>query len=271
MKLVELGDALRDRREVHVWLVELAASAASVAACYRSLSADEKERVSRFRFEHLKTAFTLSRGILRVLLGSYLGIHPDQVRFAYAPRGKPRLASPGAPLEFNLAHSGKFAAYAFAAGCEIGVDIEEVRPLPDQQSIVRQFFSREECEEWLRLDPAARDEAFFLCWTRKEAYIKAVGEGLSMPLDSFRVSLRPGARAELIDAAGDPAAASRWRLRSLAPADGYVGALAVPDRTRRLHVLPGLTADAVLKLASCERGLHDFCESSLSPRSINLP
>src|ERR1035441_10265765 len=139
---MELRDTLPLQREVHVWFVELAASATSVEACFRSLSADERERASQFRFEHLKTAFTLSRGILRVLLGRYLAIEPDRVRFAYGDRGKPRLAFPEAPLEFNLAHSGRFATYAFAIGCELGVDIEEVRPVPDQENIVRRFFSK---------------------------------------------------------------------------------------------------------------------------------
>ena len=184
---------LPDQREVHVWFVELAAAAASVEACSRNLCPKERERASRFRFEHLKAAFTLSRGILRVLLGRYLATEPDRVRFAYGPRGKPRLAFPETALEFNLAHSGRFAAYAFAVGCELGVDIEEVRQGGDQESFMRaEFFSREEREEWLGLDPSQRAEAFFRCWTRKEAYIKALGDGLSMPLDSFQVSLQAG-------------------------------------------------------------------------------
>lgn len=246
---MELRDTLPDRREVHVWFVELAANAPSVDACSCSLSADERERASRFRFEHLQTAFTLSRGILRVLLGRYLALEPGRVRFAYGPRGKPRLASPETALEFNLAHSGRLATYAFAVGCELGVDIEEVRPVCDQESIVRRFFSSEECEEWLALDPSQRDEAFFRCWTRKESYIKALGDGLSMPLGGFRVSLRPGVPASLIHAAGDPAAASQWSLYSLTPADGYVGALALPERSRTVRVLPRLAAAAALELA----------------------
>jgi 4'-phosphopantetheinyl transferase len=246
---VEFRDTLPDEREVHLWFVELTASPASIEECYRSLSADEIDRASRFRFEHLKTAFTLSRGILRVLLGRYLAIEPDRIRFAYGPRGKPRLAFPEAPLEFNLAHSGRFAAYAFATGCELGVDIEEVRPVSHQEDIVRRFFSREECEEWLELDPTQRDEAFFCCWTRKEAYIKALGDGLSMPLDRFRVSLRPGEPAALIRADEGPAAASRWSLYSLAPADGYVGALALPERAFKMLTFPPLVPAAVLELA----------------------
>ena len=242
-------DTLPDQREVHVWFVELEASVASVEACRRSLSGDESERASRFCSERLGTAFTLSRGILRVLLGRYLAIEPNSIRFAYGARGKPRLSFTETPLEFNLAHSRRLATYAFAVGCELGVDIEEVRPIPDQEDIVRRLFSREECAEWLGLDLSQRDEAFFHCWTRKEAYIKALGDGLSVPLDSFRVSLGPGVPAALIHAAGDPGAAGKWSLCSLAPGAGYIGSLAFPERGRTVRTLPRLTADAVLELA----------------------
>lgn len=245
---MELRDTLPDPGEVHVWFAELAPSDACVEACFRHLSADERERASRFRVEHLKTAFTLSRAILRVLMGRYLAIEPDRIRFVYGTRGKPRVAFPETPLKFNLAHSGSFAAYAFAVGCEVGVDIEEVRPVPDQENIVRRFFSAEECEEWLELEPSQRDYAFFRCWTRKEAYIKALGDGLSIPLDSFRVSLQPGVPPRLIHAAGESTPASRWSLCSLAPAEGYVGSLALPARARTVRILPRLRADALLEL-----------------------
>lgn len=261
---------LPDQREVHVWFVELAAAAASVEACSRNLCPDERERASRFRFEHLKAAFTLSRGILRVLLGRYLATEPDRVRFAYGPRGKPRLVFPETVLEFNLAHSGRFAAYAFAVGCELGVDIEEVRQGGDQESLVRRFFSREEREEWLGLDPSQRAEAFFRCWTRKEAYIKALGDGLSMPLDSFQVSLRPGVSASLIHVAGDPTAASKWSLYSLAPEDGYIGSLAVPERGRGVRILPRLTADAVLELVSCPGPFPPAAKEVITPSERRL-
>jgi len=148
---MERRDTLPEQGEVHVWFVELAAGAASVEACFHCLSADERERASRFCFEHLRTYFTLSKGILRVLLGRYLSMAPARIGFAAGPRGKPRLTDPETQLEFNLAHSGNFAAYAFAVGCQVGVDIEEVRPVPDQEGIVRRFFSPEECAEWLGL------------------------------------------------------------------------------------------------------------------------
>lgn len=248
---MELPNTLPDSHEVHVWCIELAAEGAAIQACSRTLSADEKERAAQFRFEHLKAAFTLSRGILRALLGHYLGVEPGGVRFAYGPRGKPRLAFPEAALQFNLAHSGKFAVYAFAVGCELGVDVEEIRPQHDQhdqEGIVRRFFAPEECEDWLAFDVSQRDEAFFRGWTRKEAYIKALGDGLSMPLDSFRVSLQPELSAALLYAAGDPAAAGKWLFYSLKPADGYIGSLAVPDPFRKISLLPPLSAAGVLQL-----------------------
>ena len=242
-------------RECHVWFVELAGNDASLGACWGCLSADEKERAAQFRVEPPRTAFTLARGILRVLLGRYLATEPDRLRFAYGTRGKPRLAFPDAPLAFNVSHSGRFAAYAFAVGCDPGVDIEEVRPMADQENIVRRFFSAGECAAWLALDAGQRDEAFFRCWSRKEAYIKALGAGLSMHLDGFQVSLRPEEPARLIHVAGDAGAAQRWSLHSLAPAEGYVGALALPERDSGVRIMPRLTADGVWEMA---RGVAEF-------------
>jgi 4'-phosphopantetheinyl transferase len=259
---MEFRPALPPPSEVHVWTVELVADRDSADACFRSLSADERERASRFRFEHLRTAFTLSHGILRWLLGRYLAVQPDRVGFAYGERGKPRLAFPAAPIEFNMAHSGRYAAYAFAVGCEVGVDIEEVRSISDQENVVQRFFSPAECEEWLDLDPSQRGQAFFRCWTRKEAYIKALGDGLSIPLDSFRVSLRPGVPASVIDVRGDAAAAGRWRLSALAAPDGYEASLALPGQGRIVRQMPFLTADAVLKLERDPGPFPPFPDSS---------
>jgi 4'-phosphopantetheinyl transferase len=239
---------LRDLGEVHVWLVELAAGAAACDAFLQSLSADERERAARFRFPPLSASYILSRGSLRVLLGRYLEIEPGLMRFAYGTHGKPRLAFPEVPLHFNLAHAGGFAVYAFA-DCEVGVDIEAVRPMANQESIVRRFFSREECGEWLALDASQRDDAFYRCWTRKEAYIKALGGGLSIPLDSFRVSLRPEVAAAPIHAAADPEAMRRWSLYELPAPDGCFASLAVPERGRKVRVLPPIAASDVLELA----------------------
>jgi 4'-phosphopantetheinyl transferase len=249
---MELSDATPARREAAVWFVELAASPRAVEECSRLLSADEKQRASQFRFEHLSRSYTLSRAILRILLGRYLGVEPAVVRFTYGKRGKPSVAFPESALEFNLAHSGEFAAYAFTTGCPLGVDIERVRPVPDQESIVRRFFSPKECEEWLRVAPSEREAAFYRCWTRKEAYIKAIGDGLSLGLDSFQVSLRPGEPAALISADQDPEAQQKWSLYALPAPAGYEASLAIPQRDVSVRVLAGaLAGDATeLKIRS---------------------
>ena len=241
---------LPDPHEVHVWTVELTPARAAVEQCFAVLSADERDRAARFCFEHLRDAFTLSRGILRVLAGRYLGAGPECIAFAYAEQGKPRLASPESPLAFNLAHSGCFAVYAFATGCDVGVDIERIRAMSDQEGIVRRFFSAEEGAEWLALDEAQRAPAFFRCWTRKEAYIKAVGDGLAMPLGGFRVSFAPGAPAQLLHAAGGPATVNQWSMHNLPAPEGYAAALALPDPRAIVRVSPPLTAEAVLALCA---------------------
>ena len=221
-------------------------------ACCATLSDDERERASRFRFARLKDSFAISRGILRTLLGHYLSIPPNQVRFTYGARGKPQLDFPEANLQFNLTHSGKLAAYAFATGCKLGIDLEAVRAMPDREPIVRRFFAREECEEWLRLGPAERAPAFFRCWTRKEAYIKALGDGLGVPLDSFRVSLRPSQPARLLWSRDDPSAPALWSLYSLAPAPSYVGCLAMADRSRSIRIFPRLAPSRMMSLLAAD-------------------
>jgi 4'-phosphopantetheinyl transferase len=245
---MELSERL-PASEVQVWLLELAAPPAAVEACARTLSAAEQERASRFRLEHLKTSYVLSRGILRVLLGRYLATQPACIQIAHGPRGKPKVAFPATSLEFNLAHSGNYAIYAFASGCAVGVDIEEVRPVPDQEGIVRRFFSPDERDEWLRLGPELRDRAFFHCWTGKEAYIKGRGDGLSIPLDSFRVSLLPAAPGERIHA-DDSSGTPGWSLYSFTPAAGYAGAIALPERGRSIRLLPPVNAGQLLDLVS---------------------
>jgi 4'-phosphopantetheinyl transferase len=238
---------LPDSGDVHVWFVELTASAAALATYSNWLSPDEGERASRFRFEHLRSDFTLSRGILRLLLGHYLAAEPGRIRFEYGQQGKPAVADPASSLVFNLSHSGAFAAYAFAVECTVGLDVEEVRPMHDAESIVRRFFSPEECQEWLDIPASERDEAFFRCWTRKEAYIKAIGDGLSMPLNSFSVSVQSGKAESLVRSAGE--SYTTWLLHSLQPAEGYVGALAVPAAGCSVRVLPCLSAQSLLELA----------------------
>ena len=220
---------------MQVWPVRLTAPDDAVDD-FRSLLAEpEKERAERFAFEHLRRSFILSRGVLRILLGRYIGMAPAAITFAYGAHGKPHV-----PVEtrvrFNSSHSGDLAVFAFTQDCEIGVDVERVRSLPDMQDIARRFFCPEEEAELADGAPSDRAHAFFLCWTRKEAFIKATGDGLSAALDSFRVSLRPGDRARIIRV-GDGSGAG-WAMHNLEPGPGYAGALAYCGPERSMDLMP---------------------------------
>lgn len=163
------------------------------------------------------------------MLGRYLNIPPEQLRFCYGPYGKPGLAedSSGVPIRFNMSHSHELALYAVTREREVGIDIEYRREDFASEQIAQQFFSHGEVAALRALPAQAQVEAFFNCWTRKEAYIKATGQGLSLPLDQFDVSLAPGEQAALLSRQDQPQEASRWTLQELAPGDGYAAAVAV--------------------------------------------
>jgi 4'-phosphopantetheinyl transferase len=224
-------------REVHVWTLHIEASHAVATTFEPVLSADEKDRAAHFRFDHLRHSFVTVRGALRYLLGRYLDLHPARILFNYGLKGKPALAS-DASIEFNLTHSGDMAAFAFTVGCQIGVDVEQIRPLTEAQDIANRYFCSEESAEMMSLPPNERERAFFFCWTRKEAYIKAIGDGLSAPLHEFRVTLQPNEPARLIHLAHDKEAARAWTLHDLRLDSNYAAALAYRDRQRPLSIIP---------------------------------
>jgi 4'-phosphopantetheinyl transferase len=215
------------RDEVHVWRATLAWPAAAVHRLEQCLSADERDKMQRFRFEKDRRRYLIGRGMLRSLLGRYLDVAPRDLCFETTAAGKPHLASGQGQLQFNLAHSGEYVLIAITEGRAVGIDIEEVRDNFDAGEIAAHFFSPGEQSDLETLTGRARIEAFFECWTRKEAYVKARGEGLSLPLDQFDVSLRPGEPARLIATRPDPAEARRWQLSGLEVADGYKAALVV--------------------------------------------
>jgi 4'-phosphopantetheinyl transferase len=186
--------------------------------------------------------------VLRALAANYLRIAPADVSFVYGSKGKPALAGAQCPLDLNVSNSGELAAYAFTLKCEIGVDIEYRRRMADIEAIARRFFAAAEVAEFMDLAESDRPEGFFNCWTRKEAYIKAVGDGLSVPLDSFRVTLQPGAPARMVELDGRNSSAERWTLHAFTPAPDYAGAIAYCDRPRPLNVQPLLTVDELLLL-----------------------
>ncbi|HEV2150490.1 MAG TPA: 4'-phosphopantetheinyl transferase superfamily protein [Longimicrobiaceae bacterium] len=215
--------------EVHVWSAPLDPPGEAVRRYGALLAPDERARAGRFHFERDRRRFTVARGVLRSMLGRYLGLDPRRVEFRYESHGKPALAGEPAAggLRFNVSHSGEMALYAVAAGRELGVDVEEVRPMEDGLQIAERFFSAAEVAAFRALPAEIRDDAFFNCWTRKEAFIKAVGEGLSFPLHVFDVTLAPGEPARLL-ASRDPNQAERWSLRGLPdPAPGYRAAVVV--------------------------------------------
>ena len=224
-------------RAVHVWPVSTYAPDAVVERFRVLLAPDETDRADRFRFPHLRQSFMLARGALRVLLGQYLNTAPAEIEFSYGSKGKPAVAA-GNRLQFNASHTGDLALFAFTLDCGIGVDVEPIRPMPDIEDVAKRFFCAEETEELMSLPEGQREHGFFLCWTRKEAYIKATGDGLSTPLDAFRVTLRPGAPANLVHLQRDYRAAEAWTLQDLTSAPGYAAALAYRDSPRPLKTFP---------------------------------
>ncbi|MCA1591774.1 MAG: 4'-phosphopantetheinyl transferase superfamily protein [Acidobacteria bacterium] len=225
--------------EVHVWRATLSSGREGIAAFWSVLAANERQRANSFHFERDRERFIVARGILRTLLGRYLSVKPEQLCFGYTHFGKPALSdTTGAGgLRFNLSHSGEVALFAFAQGRELGVDIEQVQEDFDALRLAEQFFSVSEAATLLALPAEAQGLAFFNCWTRKEAYIKAIGEGLSHPLNCFDVSLTPGEEATLLCHRNDPNETLRWKIRELSPGNGYAAAIAVEGNDWHLSAM----------------------------------
>jgi 4'-phosphopantetheinyl transferase len=215
--------------QVHVWRVGLAPDASCVERLRCSLSADESQRAARFYFEPDRRRFIVARGALRDILGRYLGMAPSELSFCYSFYGKPALARvPGEEkLRFNVTHSHELALVAVTRDREVGVDLEYLRPDIACEEIAERFFSARERAGLRALPAEVKHQAFFNCWTRKEAYIKAHGEGLSLPLDQFDVSLAPGEPAALLATRHDHRDAQHWCLQALMPGPGYAAAVAV--------------------------------------------
>jgi len=213
--------------EAHLWWADLDAGADTVRRLSPFLSDDELDRASAFRFARDRRRFVVGRGVLRELLGAYLNTEPASLRFAYGSHGKPRVD--GAELSFNLSHSGACALYAFGAGFELGVDVEILGVELDFEQVAETVFSPRELTELRALPSEARPHAFLRGWTRKEAIVKGCGDGLSMPLQSFDVPLRPLEAAEPVER---PLQIVRgWRLHDLSPlCPGFAAALAARRR-----------------------------------------
>lgn len=214
--------------EVYLWCADLATQTFSLEFLQTTLSKDERNRAQRFRFQQDQTRYTVARGCLRLILGRYLNVAAASLRFGYGAQGKPWLMDErGAPhaLQFNVAHSGELILYALSWQQEVGIDVELIRVETSYETIAKQFFSPAEVAALRSLPLAEQPQAFFNCWTRKEAYLKARGEGLSFPLDGFAVSLDSQSPVTL-QVYKSPDERNRWRLYHLNPKRQYAGAVA---------------------------------------------
>jgi 4'-phosphopantetheinyl transferase len=218
-----------ETNEVHVWRASSNLPGSHVEDLRCTLGPSEQARADLFSFARDRGRFIARQGLLRVILGQYVAMAPGRLHFTHGAGGKPALAPEcrGADLRFNVSSSAGLILYAITRGREIGIDLEAIRPAIAQERIPEHFFSPPEVARLRALPPDAQAEAFFVCWTRKEAYVKARGEGLARGLDWFEVSFGAGEPAALLRADGDAQEASRWSLESLAPGPGYAAALAV--------------------------------------------
>lgn len=213
---------------VDVWKIPLRHSDAFVTDLFQLLSPEEQARASRFRREGDRQRFTVAHAAVRLLIADYLSVDARTIHFQTAEHGKPFI--PGMPVQFNLSHSGELALLAVTHERNIGIDVEEDRQVPDAMRLAERFFSKAEIERMQRLatDPLALNRGFLECWTRKEAFIKAVGYGLSYPLNSFEVTFFPEHVPDLRLLLGP---SDVWHLRSVDVGPGYYAALVLQGRS----------------------------------------
>jgi 4'-phosphopantetheinyl transferase len=209
--------------EIQLIFSTLSASWDAEKYFHELLSPDEQKRATSFKYAKHRTAFIAARGLLRVVLGSYMNVAPAAIDFRYGPSGKPELKG-SSQVHFNVSHSDQMVLFGLRLYDEIGVDIERIRPMEDLEGIARRFFSPDECRDLLAIPERHRTKAFYDCWTRKEAFIKFLGTGLSFPLDRFQVALAPGDPVRLIRVDGQPP--KDWFLQDIAPSDSHSAAVA---------------------------------------------
>ncbi len=215
--------------EVHLYRIFFSRQKQHLGDFIRVLSDDEKIDAARFHFQTDREHFIISHGMLRKVLSQYLDVEPIGLKFSYGVYRKPVLEGTpdGCSLCFNMSHSHDIALFALAWNSRIGVDVEYVHFIPDAEVIAKRFFAPQENIAFSAVPPNKKLEAFYNCWTRKEAFLKAMGDGLSRRLDSFTVSLVPEEPARLLSVEGEPLETSRWHLSAFKPAHQYVGAFAV--------------------------------------------
>jgi 4'-phosphopantetheinyl transferase len=200
---------------------------------WSTLAEDERARARRFHFDRDRRRYVISRGLVRAIMARYLEQQPAEIAFAYSEHGKPYLLS--RRLQFNVSHSHDLILLALTAEWDVGIDVEVRRTISDMDALASRYFAPDEAEALAALPDAERGAAFLQTWTRKEAYLKALGTGLAQPLTEFAVSVHRDAPARLLHVGGDREAAQQWQLRSLIPHPDYVAALAVRSQTLHLR------------------------------------
>ena len=210
-----------------------------VVAAWALLSPEERDRADRFAFRSDRNRFVVSRAGLRHLLGERLGMTPESVQFSYGKFGKPALANqPGdSDLRFNVSHSGDLVVYALADGREIGVDVEAIAAMEDRDDVATHCFSKAEQDAYLALAESERTQGFFNCWTRKEALVKAIGDGMNFPLDAFDVTLAPGEPAKILSLGSTPGYECGWEIYAFSPEPGFAAAVVIEQPGRESRVI----------------------------------
>ncbi len=222
-----------EENHIQIWKADLDVSEPFRKSLWNFLSRDEQKRAEKFRINDDCNNFIAARGILRFLLGRYLNIEPERITFDYGEYGKPIVVNDDS-LRFNISHSNGVGLFAFTQKLELGVDIEFCKREIEIIAIAKRFFSQNEIKALSTLSGEDRVTGFYNCWTRKEAFIKAIGEGLSFPLDKFEVSLSPAKSAKLLAVNCDTKAELNWSLRSFKPYQNFIGALAFRGEIQKL-------------------------------------
>lgn len=226
---------LLKERQAHVWCADMRELELQLAEYVDVLSSGEQERANRFHFQKDRNHYIIRHGVLRRILSRYLGQPPAEIKFRYGQRGKPEVQDDPIRIHFNDSHSTDLALYAVTLACPIGVDVECIRPIPEFEDIAARYFSPREVGIMRALSVEKRMEAFYACWTRKEAFLKATGEGIGVNLAKIEVTLAPGEQAEVLRIPGETQSANGWKIRALSPAPGYLGAIAFQGVIDTVH------------------------------------
>ena len=230
---VELGES-----DVDLWKVSLDMPRNQIDELYYTLSGVEQRKADYFRFAEQRSSYIISYGILRKVLGAYLKMNPVELNFNYGKNGKPVLA--GVPsdemIHFNMSSSRNLTVIAISRYYEIGIDIEYIGDIPEIDRTANQFFSKAEADVFHALPVYEKTKAFYNCWTRKQAFLKAIGNGSLYPLKTFDVTLAPHEPAQLLRVKGKPQEASRWSIQAIMPETNYTGAIAVRNFNFQLKI-----------------------------------